>query len=46
MNKDYYADTKTLAELLKKEGLSDHSNNILCAIEEGMTSTEILMTLR
>jgi hypothetical protein len=32
--------------LLEKEGLSDYSKNILCAIEEGMTSTEILMALR
>jgi hypothetical protein len=46
MNQDYYADAKKLADLLEKEGLFEHSKNILYAIEEGMTSTEILMALR
>jgi hypothetical protein len=46
MNYDYYAEARNLAEMLKKEDLSAWATKILTAMEEGVTSTEILMMLR
>jgi hypothetical protein len=46
MQVDYYSEAKKLANLLKKEGINDSAVNILSSLEEGVTSTEVLMMIR
>lgn len=43
---DYYGEAKSLAEDLNKAGFSMYSSEILGAMEEGGTGTEIFMILR
>ncbi len=43
---DYYGEAKALAEELKLAGFINYETEILRAMEEGETGTEILMILR
>ncbi|WP_205205221.1 hypothetical protein [Azonexus hydrophilus] len=43
---DYYSEAKRLAEALENSGFSDYGAEIVGAMEEGGTGTEILMIMR
>lgn len=46
MSRDFYADGHELAECLREAGLSGWADRIDSVIDDGFTSTEILMGLR
>ena len=46
MNNDYYDESRSLAAMMRLEGIQNESMGILRAIDEGFTSTEILMGIR
>jgi len=46
MERDYYDEARRLATALEIEGFPDESRRLVEAIEDGFTSTEILMALR
>jgi len=46
MQVDYYFEAKKLADFLKNENINDSAVNIQSSLEEGVTSTEILMMIR
>lgn len=46
MSYDYYTEAKKIAAILQEEGLSYWATQIISAMEEGATATEILMMLR
>ena len=46
MNDDYYDEARNLARLMSSEGIQSESIGIHQAIDEGFTSTEILMGIR
>lgn len=43
---DHYAEARRLADMLTHEGLDDWAKEIVDAISEGSTGTEIFMRLR
>jgi len=43
---DYYGEAKRLAKALETSGFSDYATEILGAMEEGVTGTEIFMIMR
>jgi hypothetical protein len=43
---DYYGEAKSLAEAAKEAGLFEYASEIMGAMEEGSTGTEIFMILR
>lgn len=43
---DHYAETQKLTDMLRKEGLSDYSDALLNAMNDGATGTEIFLALR
>lgn len=43
---DYYGEAKALAEALKSAGFPDYGAEIVRAMEEGETGTEIFMIMR
>ncbi len=42
---DFYEEARDLARLLRSESSEEHADNIVRAIEEGSTGTEIVMAL-
>lgn len=46
MARDYYADARALAELLRGEGFDDWAVRLNAAITASFSATEILMALR
>ncbi len=46
MNYDYYAEARMLSDKLNQDNLCEWAKKILNTLEEGSTSTEILMMLR
>jgi hypothetical protein len=46
VNFDHYKEARELAEELRKEKIDHFANQIIKAMEEGSTGTEIFMTLR
>jgi hypothetical protein len=43
---DYYGEAKRLAEALERSGFSGYGSEIVGAMEEGETGTEIFMIIR